>query len=973
MFVDLVDSTRLLATVDPEVVRRRVTRFFTHVTQCVGTHGGIVEKFAGDAVLAAFGIPQAHEDDAERAVRAAFGIMEGVRELGLEARIGIESGEVVTDTGDSTFATGEALNLAARLQQAAKPGEILLGPSACRLTRGRVATEDVGSLELKGFIRPVWVSRAVGTTRDVRGARPVAAPLVGRDAELDLLANTFERVVRDRRAHLVTIYGEPGVGKSRLAREFVESLEGATVLAGRSLPYGEGVTYWALAEVVKASAGIADDDPPEIAMKKLQACCEDEAIADLLALAAGVLEAVEGERSQQEIAWAARAWAEKLAEPQPLVLVFEDIHWSEDPMLELIEHLAEWVRDAPLLLLCLARPELLETRPGWGGGRVRALAVELEPLPRRESEQLVDALIAELDVPRELRESVLEKTEGNPLFVEETMRMLSEEGDGGSAERIPDTLQALIAARIDRLPPAERTVLRYASVIGRIFWGGALARLAPVAEDPGDLVDALVDREFVLREPRSSITGETAYRFKHVLIREVAYHGLAKSTRASLHARFAAWLGERAGEELVEIRAYHLDQAAALHAELDGAPPAELRTDAAAALEVAGRRAFSREAFKTARKLLRRSADLEPTLERQYLAARAAWRLADFAAVSVEMERVRAAAEEAGDKKLQGRALTALAEVALLQQADVRRARELSEQALAVLDGVVHPDTRFEALMVRGQVDEWVGDTSGAERLARQALAVAEDAGRKDLESIVTLGLASAAIIRHDFDDAETLVERAGELAAQSGTLNGRAQALAARGMLERARGNFDAAQAALEEARALFEEVGAAAGRARAGLHLGIVAFRRGDLARAEKVLRETLRTMSQLGDRGHLCEAQRRLAQVLAAAGRVDEAERLALAARETVGPEDRYSSVTTQLALGVVRAAQGRDAEAEELLRGALASFEQSHFRDGEHEALAALAGFLRERGRDDEAEPLVERLSRAAPMPTAPAVG
>ena len=971
MFVDLVESTNLLAGVDPEVVRRRITRFFTQVTHCVGTHGGIVEKFAGDAVLAAFGIPQAHEDDAERAVRAAFGIMEGVEELGLEVRIGIEAGEVVTDTGDSTFATGEAVNVAARLQQAAKPGEILLGPSACRLARGRVATEDVGPLELKGFARPVWASRAVGTTRDGRGARTVAAPLVGRDSELDLLANTFERVVRDRRAHVVTIYGEPGVGKSRLAREFVESLEAATVLTGRSLPYGEGVTYWALAEVVKASAGIADDDPPDVAMKKLQACCEDEAIADLLALASGVLEAVEGERSPQEISWAARAWAEKLAEPQPLVLVLEDIHWAEDSMLELIEHLAEWVRDAPLLLVCLARPELLETRPAWGGGRVRALAVELEPLPRRESEQLVDAFMAELDVPTDLRESVLEKTEGNPLFVEETMRMLAEGGDARSADRIPDTLQALIAARIDRLPLAEKMVLRYASVMGRIFWGGALARLAPVAEDPQELVEALLDREFILHESRSSITGERAYRFKHVLIREVAYHGLAKSTRATLHARFGAWLKEHAGEELAEIRAYHLDQAAALHAELDGAPPAELRTEAATALEAAGRRALSREAFKTARKLLRRSVELEPTLERRYLAARAAWRLADLPAVAAEMERVRAEAEEAGDRKLQGRALTALAEVTLFQHADVGRARDLSERSLAALGGVVHPPTWFEALMVRAQVDAWVGDTEGTERLSRQALAVAQEAGRKDLESTVILGLAAGAIARHDFAEAGTLVERAAELARESGTLNGRAQALAACGTLERARGNLDAAEAALAEARELYEEVGSVAGRAHVGLQLGIIAFHRGDLAGAERALRETLRTMNQLGDRGHLCEVQRWLAQVLAAAGRIDEAERFALEARETVGPEDRYSSVTTNLALGIVHAARGRDREAEELLRGALASFEQSDFRTGEHEALAALARFLRDRGRDEEAERLEERLAALAPAGAASA--
>src|SRR6266508_2880058 len=392
LFVDLVDSTGLVSGADPEVARGRVTGFLDHVSTCVEAHGGTVGRFAGDAIMAAFGIPQTHEDDAVRSVRAALAILESVRELELQARVGIESGEVVSDEADLTFATGEAINVAVRLQQEASPAEILIGPGTHRLTLDAIETEDLGPLDLRGIEQPVWARRVLCTAEEPRPVS-VAAPLVGRTEELELLHNTFARVARDERAHVFTMYGEPGVGKSRLTREFVDGLEGSTILVGRALPYGEGITYWPLAEMVKVSAGITDDEPVQEAVEKLRRCCEDEAIADLLGLASGVLDAVEGERSQQEIAWAMREWAERLAGVQPLILVFEDIHWAEEPLLELIDHLATWVREAPLLLLCLARPELLDIRPVWGGGRVRATSIELEALAPSEVEEMLAALL----------------------------------------------------------------------------------------------------------------------------------------------------------------------------------------------------------------------------------------------------------------------------------------------------------------------------------------------------------------------------------------------------------------------------------------------------------------------------------------------------------------------------------------------------------------------------------------------------
>jgi class 3 adenylate cyclase/tetratricopeptide (TPR) repeat protein len=963
LFADLVDSTELIAGVDPEIVRRRVSRFFDEVAHCIVTHGGTVEKFAGDAVMAAFGVPLAHEDDAERAVRAGLATLDKVKQLDLQARVGIESGEVVTeDDRESTFATGEPVNIAARLQQAAKPGQILIGPGTARLVEGSIELEELDPLELRGFERRIAPHRVVCVTDLGRPLRSLAAPLVGREAELELLENTFSRTVRDRRASLVTVYGDPGVGKSRLAREFVAGLEGATVLFGRCLPYGEGVTYWPLAEMVKASAGITDSDPLDEAQQKLHDSCEDEAVADLLGLAIGVLEAVEGERNQQEITWAARAWAEQLADAQPLVLVFEDVHWGEEPLLELVEHLASWVREAPLFMICLARPELLDVHPTWGGGRIRSTTLELEPLQHAESAELLEALAAQLEIPID-RDTVLAKTEGNPLFVEETIRMLAERPRDG-AERIPDTLQALIAARIDRLPSSERLLLQRAAAMGRIFMAGALAQLSPEVEDVGDALDGLILRDLIVREPRATIKGEDAYKFRHVLIREVAYAGLSKASRAELHRDFAAWLRERAGDELVEIRAFHLDQATRLLAELDGSAPTELAEEAAHVLEHAGKRALSREAFRSARKLLLRSVELAPTLNRRYFAARAAWRLGDMTAVIVEMEEVASVAAADGDRCLQGRALTALAEAVLNQRADPVAARQLVHQAIDVLADE-SPHIRFEAFRAATAVASWLGDAETFDLYAHKALEAARAAGRKDQESAITHSLAQAYILRLELDEAEPLVERASELAEESGSVVGRAQALQVRGFLENWRENSRAAEAAWTAARDIYREIGNTGAEAGTTMWIGRAAYAQGDSARAEKLLTHAIQTMKGMNDRAQLCEAQRSLADLYVSLGRLEEAERLALEARASVGHEDRISGPTTKISLANVRAAQGRGAEAEVLLREAVDELELSGMRALERWALRRLVRFYEERGRDDDIRGYAARLAELSP--------
>ena len=970
LFVDLVDSTRLVTASDPEVVRRRVNRFFETVSECILQHGGIVEKFAGDAVLAAFGVVQTHEDDAHRAARAALAMREAVAELDLQARIGIEAGELVVESADSTFATGEAVNLAARLQQSARPGEILIGPTVHRLAGGSIVVEDAGPLELKGLEVPLRAWRlmdALESPARVLGAR---SPLVGREAELELLENTFTRTVRDRRAHLFTIFGEPGIGKSRLAREFVDSVERASVLTGRCLPYGEGVTYWPLGEMIKAAAGIADDDPLEEAFEKLRTCCAEAAVADVLGLASGLLESLEGEHGAQEISWAAREVMSRLAEVQPMILVFEDIHWAEAPLLDLIEYIADGVR-APLLILCLARPELLDARDGWGGGRVRSGAIELEPLSEAESEELVDNLVAQLaasdgEPPPALTRELLERTEGNPLFVEETIRMLVESGtDEIDLDRVPDTLQALIAARIDHLPPDGKTLLQRASVIGRVFWKGALEHLSPDVTGVDEHLDDLLQRELLLREPRSSVSGETAYRFRHLLIREVAYTGMSKDSRAQYHARFADWLGERAGDDLIEIRAYHLDEAVELLTELDGAPPADLAETTATTLVKAAKRALARESYTTARKLGLRAVELRPTLGARYIAARAAWRLQDWAAVKVEMERVRDQAREQQERPIEALALTGLGEAALKRDADPGAARELVDEALDLLAGLDEPVPHFDALVVRATISAWLSDIGAMIEYMEKAYAIAIDAGRKDLQTIAAQALAQTHIVRFELDEAEVLLARALELAGESGSMRARAGAALAYAWFLIVKGELDAAETLLEEVRMTSAELGVEPVAAAALAKLGWIARRRGDHRRAEKLLREALRIVTARGDRGALPDLKAGLAATLADVGKVDEAERLAIEASSTASPEDVPTQVEAMEALAAVRAAQDRDAEAEELFRATIALARDSDFPILEIQPLERLVRFLQERGREAEAASYEERLAELVP--------
>jgi class 3 adenylate cyclase/tetratricopeptide (TPR) repeat protein len=526
LFCDVSGSTSLGETLDPERLRTLLARYFQRMKAIVESHGGTVEKFIGDAVMAVFGVPVLHEDDALRALRAAVEMRDAVPELGIEARIGVTTGEVVTGT-EERLATGDAVNVAARLEQAAEPGEVLIGRPTLALVRDAVEVEPLAPLVLKGKSEPVPAYRLLGV-REVPERRQEAM-FVGRERELATLRQAWRRVQAEPHCELVTLVGEAGVGKSRLVAELVHDVE-ATVVLGRCLPYGEGITYWAVVEVLKQ----LDRQPSEAAAAA--------AIGSLLG-------ETETATSAEEIAWAFRKTLEHAAAELPLVVVFDDIQWGDETFLDLIEHVALLSTGFSILLLCIGRPELHERRQSW------PLTLRLEPLDDQDVEHLIPQPVA-----RALREKIARAAGGNPLFVEEMLAMAGEaEGDVA----VPPTLQALLAARLDQLETAERSVLERGAVEGEIFHRGAVQALGP--DDAAQVTPRLAAlvRKQLIRPERQQLSGEDAFRFRHLLIRDAAYDALPKAVRAELHERFADWLEAygAAFVELDELLGYHLERA----------------------------------------------------------------------------------------------------------------------------------------------------------------------------------------------------------------------------------------------------------------------------------------------------------------------------------------------------------------------------------------------------------------------------
>jgi class 3 adenylate cyclase len=614
LFVDLVGFTAGADRADPEDVRATLRPYHERVSREIERFGGTVEKFVGDAVMAVFGAPLAHEDDAERAVRAGLRIINAIEDLneheGLElaVRAAVATGEAVVQLGAQPgtgegIATGDVVNTAARLQGAAPVGGLVVNEQAYRATRHAITYEELPALELKGKGDPVptWRALAAMSRFGVDADAAPATPFVGRDRELRLLHDTFERMVGESEIQLVTITGEPGVGKTRLLGEFRAWVDDRPELVywrqGRCLPYGDGITFWALGEIVKAHAGILESDAPDEAASKLnQAVAEADDAEWLLARLGPLVGLAGGGETDREESY--RAWQrfiESLAARGPLVLLFEDLHWADNALLEFIERLVDWSSGLPILVLCTGRPELYESHPAWGGGKRNSTTVALSPLSQEETARLVAALLDAAVLPAETQAALLDRAGGNPLYAEEYARLFLELG---SAENLPlpDTVQGLIAARLDTLPPQRKSLLQDAAVIGKVFWAGALEAMG---ERDGEAVrDGLhqLARKELLRPARlTSVEGQAEYAFWHALIRDVAYGQIPRSARATKHLAVADWIEEMAGARLVdhsELLAHHTTEAIALGQAAGGSAGPELELRAARYLVLAGDRAI---------------------------------------------------------------------------------------------------------------------------------------------------------------------------------------------------------------------------------------------------------------------------------------------------------------------------------------------------------------------------------------------
>jgi len=785
LFTDLVGSTARAEGLDPEDVRATLSPYYARLRAELERHGGTVEKFIGDAVMAVFGAPVSHEDDPERAVRAALAIRDTVGD-DLEIRTAVNTGEALVALGaipaaGDAMVSGDVVNTAARLQSAAPVNGILVGEGTYRATSHVIDYREAPPVEAKGKAEPVQVWEAVAARSrfgsDVE--QKLRTPLVGRERERSLLADSLERARREQSAQLVTLVGVPGIGKSRLVAELFQITDADEEIInwrqGRSLPYGERVSFWALGEIVKAHAGILESDDVATAEEKLAAMVEllgeDEREREWLDRHTRPLVGLEGaERTEREEAFAAwRRLLEAAAEQRPLVLVFEDLHWADDGLLDFVDHLADWATTVPILIVGTARPELLDRRPSWGGGKRNAFTLSIGALTNDETAQLLARLLDRAVLDADVQQAVLHRAEGNPLYAEEYARMLAER-DGGDLP-LPETVQGLIAARIDGLAPAEKALLQEASVVGKVFWPGALSGADATA------LHALERKEFTRRDRRSSIAGQTQYAFLHALVRDVAYGQIPRAERAEKHRMAAEWLASLAGdrsEDHAEMLAHHYREALSL-GEAAGLDTASLREPARRALAEGARRALSLNANATAYELAIEALGLtepgdpdRPSL--QLLAGYAGRDLVEIDTIPLLEEATEGfiangdAAHAAEASSMLVRAFFYLGDLARARAARARAAELVRQEPLST------PTARALARAAR-QLQIVEGDQAGAIEAASEALEFANESGdeRLAVDALNTIGLARVHLgDEAGIEDLEEAVRRAEAAAAVS-------------------------------------------------------------------------------------------------------------------------------------------------------------------------------------------------------------
>jgi class 3 adenylate cyclase/tetratricopeptide (TPR) repeat protein len=997
VFADPKPVTETGESPTPEALRDVMSRYFEAMRAVLEGHGGTVEKFIGDAVMAVFGLPVRHEDDALRAVRAALDMQTALPPLdeafrrvwgiALENHIGVNTGEVVA--GDASLGqrlvTGDAVNVAARLEQAAAPREVLIGELTYRLVRDAAEVEAVEPLTLKGKAQPVPAYRLNVVRSGAAAARRQDAPMVGRDAEFALLKRTLAEVVEARAARSVTIVGDAGVGKTRLTSEFLDAAAAsAKILRGRCLPYGDGITFWPLIEVVRAAVDIRDDDPTEAAMAKVLAATRgDHEVAERVGSVMG-LSATSFQVG--ELFWGIRRFFELTAEG-PMVVLFDDIHWAEPTFLDLIDHLNEGT-GTPLLLLCTARHELLETRAEWGEG-AGAARIVLEPLSEADAGKVIEHLLGRAGLAEGVRRRIVAASEGNPLFVEQLLSMLIDSGqlvqqDGhwiAAADlanlAIPPTIHALLAARLDSLPIEERAVVEPASVIGQSFPQDAVEALVSdeVRNDVPLHLEGLT-RKQLIRPPTDGQDDEETYRFQHLLIRDAAYQGLLKRARALLHEQFVAWAdivnAERGrAMEFEEILGYHLEQAYRYRTELGPLDDhgVELGVRASRRLASAGGRALERGDMPAAAGLLGRAAAVLPDEdeERPWLLIRsgeARLELGEFDQAASRFDEVIDLAGRRSDT-----ALEATARIERLRLAYVTDSAgsdtDVSSQvhaAIPVLEAATADAGLARAwrllTLIAAAATRW-GD---AERAATAMIAYARASGDRLME---VRGLpALAGIARYGPLPVTEAIERCNEFLARAEG-DRRAEALIERAIahLRAMEGDFDTAREIYARVRRTMMDLGWNFSAALVSIDSGPIELLAGDPVAAERELRQDYDALAQMGEKNYIGTTAAFLAEALYRQGRDDEAATFAEFSRETAAEDDLAGQYLWRQVLAKVLARHASLEEATRLATEAVGLAAQSDDPTDQANALADLAEIHHMAGLDDEAiEALRQALER-----------